>query len=107
MKKSSFNLLKSIDPVSRILFKNTFFDFEKFTFSFTQSNTAQNNGVVGGTGFANIFARAPFFQSSSVENGPNFLYQFGLISDPNGELMSENKRNVSIYYRLHESRYSS
>ena len=52
---------------------------------------SQNPGVRGGTGFANIFARAPFFQSSSIENGPNFLYQFGLISDPNGELILKTK----------------
>lgn len=91
MKKSSFNLLKNFDPISRILFKNTLFDFEKFSFSFTQTNMSQNSGVRGGTGFANIFARAPFFQSSSVENGPNFLYQFGLISDPNGELILKTK----------------
>jgi cell surface protein SprA len=89
--KSSFNLLKNFDPISRILFKNTLFDFEKLSFSFTQTNMSQNPGVRGNTGFANIFARAPFFQSSSIENGPNFLYQFGLISDPNGELVLKTK----------------
>jgi hypothetical protein len=92
IKKSSLNLLKNFDPITRILFKNTLFDFDKFSFSFTQTNMSQNPGVRGNTGFANIFGRAPFFQSSSVENGPNFLYQFGLISDPNGELILKTKR---------------
>ena len=91
MKKNSFNLVRDFDKVSRILIKNPFFDFEKFTFSFTQSNSSQNNGIYGGTGFTNIFARAPFFQSSLDENGPSFLYQFGLISDPNGDLVLKTK----------------
>jgi cell surface protein SprA len=89
-KAGSFDLLKQFDQVSRILFKNTLFDFEKVSFNFTQSNTSQNNGVFGNTGFANIFARAPF-QSSLDENGPKFLYQFGLMSDPNGELIVKTK----------------
>ena len=89
-KEGSFNLLKQFDQVSRIIFKNTIFDFEKLSFNFTQSNTSQNNGVFGNTGFANIFARAPF-QSSLDENGPKFLYQFGLMSDPNGELIVKTK----------------
>ena len=98
MKKSSFNLLKSIDQISRILIKNSLFDFEKLNFSFTQSNTSQNSGVRGNTGFANMFARVPFFQSSLAENGPNFLYQFGLISDPNGELVMKTKGTFPFIY---------
>jgi hypothetical protein len=90
-KGGSFNLLKQFDQVSRILFKNTLFDFEKLNFSFTQSNTSQNSGVLGNTGFANLFARVPFFQSSLDENGPAALYQLGLISDPNGELVLKTK----------------
>ena len=97
-KGSPFNLLKQFDRISRIVFKNTIFDFEKFSFSFTQSNTAQNSGVLGGSGFANIFARAPFFQSSLDENGPKFLYQFGLISDPNGELVLKTKGTFPFFY---------
>jgi cell surface protein SprA len=97
-KEGSFNLLlKQFDLVSRILIKNTIFDFEKLNFSFTQSNTSQNNGVFGNTGFANIFARAPFFQPSLDENGPKFLYQFGLISDPNGELVLKTKGTFPFF----------
>jgi len=97
MKEKPFNLLKQVDPISRILIKNTIFDFEKLSFSFTQSNTAQNSGVRGSTGFANIFARAPFFQSSLNENGPNLLYQLGLISDPNGDLMLKTKETFPFF----------
>jgi hypothetical protein len=89
--EKSFNLMKQLNLVPRILFKDVLLDFEKFSFSFTQSNTSQNSGVFGSTGFANIFARAPFFQSSLDENGPKFLYQLGLISDPNGELVLKTK----------------
>jgi hypothetical protein len=84
-------LLKQFGDITRILIKNTLFDFEKFNVSFTQSNSAQNNGVRGSNGFANLFARVPFFQSSLIENGPSLFYQLGLISDPNGRLVLKTK----------------
>jgi len=89
--KRSINPLKSFSDISRILIKNTLFDFEKLNISFTQSNSAQNNGVYGSNGFANLFARVPFFQSSLIENGPSLFYQLGLISDPNGSLVLKTK----------------
>jgi hypothetical protein len=85
------NLLKQFGYITRILIKNTLFDFEKFNFSFNQSNTSQNNGVRGSNGFANLFARVPFFQSSLIENGPSLFYQLGLMSDPNGRLVLKTK----------------
>ena len=98
-KGGSFDLFKQFNMASRILFKNTLFDFEKFNFSFTQTNNSQNNGVYGNTGFANIFARSPF-QSSQDENGPKFLYQFGLMSDPNGELVLKAKPTFPFFYEI-------
>ena len=89
--KGANNTLKKISDITRILIKNTLFDFEKFNFSFTQSNSAQNNGVRGSNGFANLFARVPFFQSSLIENGPSLYYQLGLMSDPNGRLVLKTK----------------
>jgi hypothetical protein len=89
--KKSTNLLKPFSDITRILIKNTLFDFEKLNISFTQSNSAQNNGVRGSNGFANLFARVPFFQSSLIENGPSLFYQLGLISDPNGRLVLKTK----------------
>jgi cell surface protein SprA len=83
--------LKQLGNISRILIKNTLFDFEKFSISFTQSNAVQNNGVRGSNGFANLFARVPFFQSSLDENGPSLYYQLGLMSDPNGRLVLKTK----------------
>jgi hypothetical protein len=89
--KGANNTLKKIGDITRILIKNTLFDFEKFNISFTQSNSAQNNGVRGSNGFANLFARVPFFQSSLIENGPSLFYQLGLMSDPNGRLVLKTK----------------
>ncbi len=77
--------------ITRMLIKNTLFDFEKINISFNQSNSSQNNGVRGSNGFANLFARIPFFQSSLVDNGPSLLYQLGFISDPNGRLVLKTK----------------
>jgi cell surface protein SprA len=84
--KRSVSIAKRLDAITRALFKNTLFDFERFSFDFTQSNRAQNSGVLGRPGFGNIFARFPFVQSSTIENGPSLLYQLGLSSDPSGNV---------------------
>ncbi len=89
--KESASLLQQIDRVSRLLFKVPIFDFGKFSFNFTQQNRAQNSGVLGNTGFANIFARVPFAQSSLPENGPSLLYQLGFASDPHGSVVLRTK----------------
>jgi hypothetical protein len=77
--------------ITRILIKNTLFDFEKISIGFVQSNLVSNNGVRGSNGFANLFARVPFVQSSLIENGPSLFYQLGLTSDPNGRLVLKTK----------------
>jgi hypothetical protein len=82
-----FDLLKTLDRASRILFKIPIFDFEKITLQFTQNSRSQNSGILGRPGFGNFFGRVPFFQNSLVENGPSMLYQLGLASDPHGEVI--------------------
>ena len=79
------------DQISRALLKAPFFDFDRISITFTQQNRAQHSGVLGGNGFANIFARIPFLQSSVPENGPSFLYQLGLASDPHGRVVLATK----------------
>ena len=85
--KTSVDIGKRLDAVTRVLFKNTLFDFERLSFQFSQSNTIQNNGIPGRPGFGNIFARVPFVQSSTLENGPSLLYQLGLASYPSGRVI--------------------
>jgi hypothetical protein len=80
------NPLKALGQLSKILIKVPFFDFERIGVTFSQTNTSQNTGVLGRTGFMNLFGRVPFFQSSLVEYGPSFWYQMGLSGDPHGEL---------------------
>jgi cell surface protein SprA len=92
-KKSKINLAEQIDKISRALFKEPLFGFEKFNISFSQQNSSQNNGIVGSNGFANIFARVPFLQSSLPENGPSLLYQLGLATDPNGDMVLKLKNS--------------
>ena len=84
--KSSVSMGKRLDAISRVLFKNTLFDFDRLSIQFSQSNSIQNNGVLGRPGFGNIFARVPFFQGSTIQNGPSLLYQLGLASDPSGQV---------------------
>ncbi len=85
--RSSFNPSQVLDRASRYLFKIPIFDFEKLSIQFSQQTRTQNSGVLGRPGFANLFDRVPFFQSSLPENGPSTMYQLGLSSDPNGEVV--------------------
>lgn len=85
--KPSLDMARRLDAITRVLFKNTLFDFERLSIQFSQSNTIQNNGIQGRPGFANIFARVPFVQSSTLANGPSLLYQLGLASDPSGPVI--------------------
>jgi len=95
--KKSISMAKQIDQFSRVLFKIPFFDFDRVSITFSQQNNVQNNGVRGSTGFANIFARVPFVQSSLEENGPSFWYQLGLASDPNGYPVIKTKSSFPFF----------
>lgn len=64
--------------------KAIFVDFEKVDFVFTQTNSSNNPGVFGGTGFNNFWARGVTFRESKEMFGPSFAYQLGLIGSPHG-----------------------
>jgi hypothetical protein len=81
--KKTFAQIKSL---VKSLIKGPFLDYDNISISFTQTNSAQANGVIGGTGFVNYWGRIPFFQESDPQYGPSRLYQLGLISDPSGKL---------------------
>jgi cell surface protein SprA len=68
-----------------VLIKIPFLDYDNINLSFSQTNSSQNSGVIGGTGFLNYWGRLPF-SGSDPQNGPSRLYQLGLISDPSGKL---------------------
>ena len=93
LKKAS----QQLSSLTRFLFKDILFDFDKVSISFTDGNNIQNTGVTGGTGFSNIFARVPIFQSSLPENGPSLLYQLGLSSDPNGKVVLGTKNTFPFF----------
>jgi hypothetical protein len=59
--------------------------FDKFSFSFAQSNSAQNSGVPGSHGFMNLFGKLPF-QPQQPSDGATRAYQLGLVSDPTLDL---------------------
>ena len=74
---------KGADDIGSIL-QELFFGFENFTFTFNQTNTAVNNGVLGGNGFTNLWARSLTFRDNDPTWGPSTAYQLGLISNPHG-----------------------
>ena len=80
--ESAFDLSK----ILKIIIKTPFLDFESFGLTFSHTNSVQNNGVRGWTGFGNFWGRAPFFQSSDPELGPSWVYQLGLVSRPSDQL---------------------
>jgi cell surface protein SprA len=70
----------------KILFKIPLLDYDNINITFTQTNSSQSSGVIGGPGFVNFWGRMPFFQESDPRFGPSRLYQLGLISNPSGRL---------------------
>lgn len=79
-------LIKQITNLARIFIKLPLLDYDNINVTFTQTNNAQNSGVVGRSGFVNFWGRVPFFQEAIPRYGPSRLYQLGLISDPSGTL---------------------
>jgi len=74
--------LDFLKQLLRIFIKVPLLDYENINITFSQSNTIQNSGIIGRTGFMNFWGRVPFLQSSIADYGPSFLYQVGLVSDP-------------------------
>ncbi len=81
-----------IKTILKLLIKVPFLDYDNINVTFTQTNSAQNSGVIGRTGFENFWGRVPFFQESEPRFGPSRLYQLGLISDPSGKLTNFGSR---------------
>ncbi|MEY2720360.1 MAG: hypothetical protein RLZZ273_1726 [Bacteroidota bacterium] len=76
---------KGDSSLGRVI-QDIFFGFENFTFTFNQSANALNKGVLGETGFSNLWGRTLLFRENLTANGPNTAYQLGLITDPHGDL---------------------
>ncbi len=74
--KGSTNVLSVIQDI--------FFGFENLTFTFNQANTAVNNGVLGGSGVTNLWARTLTLRGNDAIWGPSTAYQLGLVSNPHG-----------------------
>lgn len=72
--------------ILRYLIKIPLLDYQTVRFGFNQSNSTINPGVVGSTGFSNLWGRSLLFRSESPTFGPGAAYQLGLISDPHGTL---------------------
>jgi cell surface protein SprA len=83
-------LFERLDALTRLFIKIPFFDFDRISFSFTQTNTSRNSGTVGGSGVIN-FWKGIIFLPSSPESGPSAAYQLGLITDPHGSLIMKSK----------------
>ena len=82
----SLNILQQLKMLARTFIKIPFLDYDNISISFTESNNAQNQGLVGTTGFLNFWGKVPFVMESDPYDGPSGLYQLGLISDPTGKL---------------------
>jgi cell surface protein SprA len=89
----SKSLGEQLKYVAKLLIKIPLFDYDNVSINFTQSNQAQNSGVVGSNGFVNFWGRLPFVQEADPRYGPSRLYQLGLISDPNGRLTNFGARS--------------
>jgi len=86
----ALSLFERLDGITRTFIKIPFFDFDRVSFSFTQTNTTRNSGTVGGPGVVN-FWKGMILLPSTPESGPSAVYQLGLISDPHGSLIMKSK----------------
>lgn len=66
--------------------QEVFFGFENLTMLFNQQNTATNNGVMGGTGFSNVWGRTMTLRGDGEFWGPSTAYQLGLVRNPHGSI---------------------
>jgi len=94
---SGGNPLGQLKKIAEVLIKIPFLDYDNLNITFTQNNAAQNNGVIGGTGFANFWS-IPFAQGNDPNKGPSRLYQLGLISDPTGKLVNFGTRSSFPFF---------
>jgi cell surface protein SprA len=78
-KTSGFAAIKNI---LRLAIKVPFLDYDRITISFNQNKNAQNSGLMGGTGFNNLWGKIPFYDDDTILDGPSRKYQFGLTSQP-------------------------
>ena len=74
VKKSPF---KSVYLFLKTITRIVFFDYDQFSFNFSNDNTISKSGLYGtGTGFKNFWGI-----SQNDMNGPSRLFQFGLSGD--------------------------
>lgn len=84
-KKDSSSILSAIGAV----LQEVIFGFDNLTTVFNQTNTNTNGGIMGGTGFTNLFARTLTFRENNPMWGPSTAYQLGFVSDPHGDVTLE------------------
>ncbi len=84
-------------PMMGYILKDIFFGFDNFTFLFNQTNNSNNGGVMGETGFTNLWARSLTFRSNDPMWGPSTPYQLGLIGDPHGDLLLKSSSSFPFF----------
>lgn len=91
-------IMTQLGNLARVLIKIPLLDYDNINVTFSQTNNAQNSGVLGRTGFANFWGRMPFVEESQTRYGPSRLYQLGLISDPSGDLTNFGPRSKFPFF---------
>ncbi len=74
--------------IGRVI-QEIFFGFENITTTFNQGTNAINKGVLGQSGFGNLWSRTVLFRDNDPSLGPSAAYQLGLVSNPHGEVSIE------------------
>ena len=80
MRDSSGGFFKSLLSVVQTVF----FDFDRLTMAFNQTNSATNPGIYGGTGVTNFWSRGALLRGEDPMWGPSLAYQLGLVANPHG-----------------------
>lgn len=78
--------------IFRYAIKSPLFDYDVVSINFSQLNSAKNQGLVGGTGINNFWN-----PGQRLSEGPNRLYQLGLIGAPDGDLSVRSRSRFPFF----------
>ncbi len=92
-KKEAKSTLEDVASV----FQEVLFGFDNLTLVYTQNNNTVNPGVMGGTGFSNLWARTMTFRGNDPMWGPSTAYQLGLTSNPHGGIGVEGSSKFPFF----------
>ncbi|MDA0986922.1 MAG: cell surface protein SprA [Bacteroidetes bacterium] len=97
--KTEFRASNQFKNIFKNFIKTPLLDFDRISFSWTQTNSSQNNGIPGRPGFKNLLGTLPF-EEYDQHFGPSRLYQLGLVSEPTSDIVGIESKNSFPFFKF-------